>query len=547
MRDSATAKYVRQLFCIIINVRTQTKLTPKFAVEMQPMKPQKLPLYTSQQTRELDQLAIESGISGYQLMKKAGTSAFHFILSRWPDSHKIVIVCGVGNNGGDGYVIARLAKMRGMDLRLIQLGDLSKQSDDSSTARHDLYEEGVKVEFFDNQDFSDADLIIDALLGTGIQRDVHGNWKKVIDAINRAPAKVASIDIPSGLNADSGYIQGVAVKADITVTFIGRKQGMYTANGCDQSGDITFDSLNIADEFYKEVTPASYLLQTFSPNLNVRRAKNSHKGLFGNIVIIGGAPGMNGAALLAAEAALRAGCGLVTVLTHPDHSAFLNLNRPEIMCHGVENGTALVAHLHGADVVVIGPGLGTDTWGKELLHKVIMETASKNIPVVIDADGLNNLASEKHTMRSLHFNWVLTPHPGEAARLLECTTAQVQQDRFLAARQISNKYNAMCVLKGAGSVIRSADTTTVCPYGNPGMASAGMGDILSGILGTMLAQALKEDGMTRIEAETEAVHNAVMLHALAGDAAARKQGEKGMIASDLFPEIRHILNANTLA
>lgn len=497
-----------------------------------------LNLYSAKQTRELDRLAIdEAGITGYSLMKKAGASAFHAIMSAWPDTKTLTILCGTGNNGGDGYVIAKLAKIRGIEIKLIQVGDLSKQGGDAFIARQDFEAEGISGELYNDQDLSDEKVIVDALLGTGLQRDVSNEWKNIIDEINAAAAKVISIDIPSGLNTDTGLVQGVAVTADLTITFIGRKQGMYTASGSAKSGVIKFDSLSIPDSVYKKVEPSSHgLTPKLSLSVLKPRNKNSHKGTYGHVLLIGGSPGMNGAILLSAIAALRTGCGLVTVLTHPVHAAFLNINQPEIMCRGIANTCELEQYLSAADAVVIGPGLGTDQWGKDLLNAVI--TTDK--PLVIDADGLNNLPNVK----SKNNNWVLTPHPGEAASLLKCSVSDIQQDRFLAAKKISEKYNAVCVLKGSGTIIHDSQNAYVCSSGNPGMAVAGMGDVLSGILGTLIAQAMLQAEQRAMQQVpfTEMVNNAVVLHAMAGDKVADSFGEKGMLASDLFPAIRCIVN-----
>lgn len=492
---------------------------------------QRLNLYTAAQTRELDRLAIEEvGIPGYDLMKKAGASAFHFIMSTWPNTKSLTIVCGTGNNGGDGYVIAKLAKTRGIAVRLIQVGDLSKQSGDARLAREDMEVSGIIGEVYESQDLSNEEVLVDALLGTGLQRDVENQWREIIEVINRSSAKVAAIDIPSGLNADTGVVQGVAVKADLSVTFIGRKQGMYTADGPEKCGEIKFDSLSIPQLVYDKVKPSSFALENkLSPLFLQARHKNSHKGAYGHLIFIGGAPGMNGAIFLAASAGLRSGCGLVTVFTHPEHAAFLNLGRPEIMCRGAESFYQMKNTVDAADVVVIGPGLGQKKWGQAIFEKVVHIKK----PLVIDADGLNCLSDQ----RSNGSPWVLTPHPGEAASLLTCSIHDVQQNRFAAVKEISDKFDAVCVLKGSGTLIHYQNKTYVCSAGNPGMATAGMGDVLSGILATLLAQ-----GLAQRLSLVEIVNNAVLLHAMAADNVAHGSGEKGMLASDLFPEIRRIIN-----
>jgi len=511
------------------------------------MKQQYFNLYTANQARELDRLAMEApGASGYRLMKTAGASAFHFIMSAWPNTKSLTVVCGIGNNGGDGYVIAKFAISRGIDVSVIQLGDLSKQRGDALAARLDLEADDVVIEPYQGQSFSDTDVIVDALLGTGLTRDVTSQWREVIEAINLSPAKVASVDIPSGLNADTGTAQGVAIDADVTATFMGRKQGMFTGVGCQKSGLIKFDSLNVPENIYQQVPPASFLQQALSPLVLRPRDRNTHKGKYGKVVVVGGAPGMNGAILLSAIAALRTGCGSVTVLTHPQHAAFLNMKCPEIMCRGIEEPFQLNDYLAMADAVVVGPGLGTDSWGKDLLTAVIEGAegvvgksaegieSPMNRPVIIDADGLRQLGDRK----SANANWVLTPHPGEAASMLGCSVDEIQQDRFLAAKRISEKYNAVCILKGAGTITYFSEKLTVCPFGNPGMATAGMGDVLSGILGTLAAQGVRQQFPL-----VEMAGSGVLLHAIAGDQVARQNGEKGMIASDLYPQIRGLINA----
>ncbi len=489
-------------------------------------------LYTADQTRKLDRLAIEeAGVSGLQLLKKAGESAFHYILSAYPQLKQMTVICGIGNNGGDGYVIALLAKQHGYNVNVIQLGDLAKQVGDALTVRKELEGSGVLIESYQQQDFSHDEIIVDAILGTGLQRSVDGEWASAIEAINQSSAQVISIDVPSGLNADTGKVHTVGVKADMTVTFIGRKQGLYTADGCDLSGTIQFDDLTIPEKILKQIKPKSLCLAANLPkSLLKARQKNSHKGSYGSVILIGGSPGMNGAILLSAIAALRSGCGLVTVLTHPSHAAFLNLMCPEIMCVAIENNQTLDDNIKKADAIVIGPGLGSTQWGKDLLHSVLKTKK----PLLIDADGLNNLPD----IKSPNKNWVLTPHPGEAARLLAVDIDEIQNDRFDAVKKISEKYQAICVLKGAGTLIRTFEETYVCTAGNPGMATAGMGDVLSGVIGALMAQ-----GVPQKMALEQAVVNSVMLHALAGDKVAEKYGEKGMMASDLFLEIRSLLNA----
>ena len=573
-----------------------------------------LKLYTADQTRNLDNLAIENAgwtekSFGYDLMKRAGASVTHFITSTWPETKNMVVFCGVGNNGGDGYIIAKLSNECGINVKVIQLGDLTKQHGDALTARINMESDGLFTETFkadvDNI-VKNTDVVVDAMIGTGLQRTVSGDLAQAINVINhysssginQAGVKVVSVDIPSGLNADTGSIQGSAIKAHMTVTFIGRKQGLYTAEGPEHSGEIKFDALSISENTYTKIPPDCYLLPvTLSRPFSTPRKKNTHKGTYGNVIVVGGAPGMNGAILLTATAALRSGCGLVTVLTHPQHASFLNLTRPEIMCRGIKSATELDAYLSGADVIIIGPGLGTGHWGNELFNGVLEKSGKLNIPLVIDADGVNLLAHldvnkgdhvlsgrisaeemashksslytsdiklnvskkknneiELNHLKKENQNWVLTPHPGEAANLLKCSITIIQNDRFSAATQISQKYNVMCVLKGSGTITSTINSENsqgsdkkqsrqyVCSSGNPGMATAGMGDVLSGIIASFIAQFGNKNNDS--VSFSEIVNNAVMLHAMAGDRVAKKYGEKGMLASDLFSEIRSVLKEN---
>jgi len=256
------------------------------------------------------------------------------------------------------------------------------------------------------------------------------------------------------------------------------------------------------------------------------RPRAAHKGNFGHVLIVGGDAGYSGAVRLAAEAALRTGAGLVSVATHPVHAAMLNSTCPEIMCHATHSSADLVALLQRATVIVLGPGLGRSDWGKDLFQMVLTQKHS----LVIDADGLNQLA-EVPQQRS---NWILTPHPGEVARLLNMTTEQVQQDRLAAIKKLQQRYGGVAVLKGAGTLVLDAnDKPGLCTAGNPGMATAGMGDVLSGVLGSLVAQHLPLEIAAPLGVE---------LHAVAGDLAA-KEGERGMIASDLMPFLRRLVNS----
>jgi len=495
------------------------------------MKNSLIPLYTAAQSRELDRLAIEQeGIAGYTLMKRAAACTFYHLMLKWPSCKRVAVFCGIGNNGGDGYIIAQLAHAKGLHVEVFQLGDIEKQSGDALLARTDMQAKGLQTKPYTVGSLLNADIIVDAMLGTGLEREVKDGWLSAIQAINLSSAKTVAVDIPSGLHADTGCQLGEAIEADLTVTFIGRKQGLFTADAKGCCGEIIFDSLDVPITLYDQITSDAHLLShRLSSPLLKPRAANSHKGQHGHVLIIGGAQGMNGAVTMAAVAALRSGCGLVSVATHPAHAASINFVQPEIMSHGVETGDDLTKLIKQADVIILGPGLGQSAWANNLFQMAIKTEK----PLILDADGLNLLAKKpivKH-------NWILTPHPGEAGRLLGCPTAEVQKDRFQAIKKIQQKYAGICVLKGAGTLLFHGKKIQICPLGNPGMASAGMGDVLSGVLGGLVAQAMKNS-----LAIFDAVSLGVCLHACAGDEAAEAGGEKGLLATDLMPYIRRLIN-----
>ncbi len=487
-------------------------------------------LYRANQVREFDRIAIEEfAIPGAQLMERAGSSAYQFMRQRWPELSEIVVVCGMGNNGGDGYVLARLASQAGLEVRVLQLGDARQLKGDALVMADSWTALGHQIEAFGDLagELGHPDLIVDAILGTGLERDVTGHWAAAIEQMNRHPADVLAVDIPSGLHADSGRIMGCAVEAAATISFIGLKQGMFTACGPDCCGEIRFDALDVPAKVYARQRLASKRIdwQKRSVLIGPRR-RSAHKGDFGHLLVIAGNRGYSGAARLAAEAAARCGAGLVTLATHPDHAHCLNLGRPELMVRGVAEAPEIEQLMQHADALVVGPGLGRDAWGSMAFGIA----ADSGLPTLIDADGLYWLAREAQHGDQ----WILTPHPGEASRLLGCDIPSVERDRFAACQAIQKRYGGTVVLKGAGTLVTdgSDQPPALCSDGNPGMATGGSGDLLSGIIGAFMAQ-----GYTL----RDAAELGVCLHAAAGDSAAL-QGEIGLLASDLLPEIRPLLN-----
>lgn len=485
-------------------------------------------LYSTAAIRELEQLAVSNyGVSVATLMQRAGSAVFRELKKHWVNAKKIIVVCGKGNNAGDGYVAARLAHEAGLKVLILTLAAPDKLTGTAREMAQLCVNAKIAIEPFTALKLQGADVIVDALLGIGLTGEVRDNYKTAIDAINSVSIPVLAVDIPSGLNADTGEILGSAVVATVTVTFIALKQGLFTCDTVDCCGEIIVDDLELPPEIFKDIMPAAKCLDLADLKRSLpKRKRNTHKGDYGHVLIIGGDYGMSGAVRMAAEAALRVGAGIVSVATRPEHAFTLNLTRPEIMCHGIKKPVQLNKLLAAARVIVLGPGLGQSNWAKSLWRKVI----ATNKPLVIDADGLNLLAQKKLKKN----NWILTPHPKEAARLLGIDVSTVQKDRFAALKLLAEQYRGVVVLKGAGTLVRGSDDIVgVCIAGNPGMASGGMGDVLSGVIAGLLAQG----GASLIAAEL-----GVCLHAHAGDLAAKDQGERGLLAMDLLPYLIKLAN-----
>lgn len=492
------------------------------------------PLYTAEQTRLLDKIAInEAGIPGFTLMKRAAKSAFVALMQRWPHVRTVTILCGGGNNGGDGFVIASLAQQKGWLVQARYVGD----TDFAQKLRGEAFEawqwacaEGVEFLPFDLDEPIVGDVIVDAMLGTGLNGDVRADFANAIRRVNRSNKRVLAVDIPSGLSADTGAVLGVAVKASVTVTFIGLKLGLLMNQAVDYVGELQFDGLRIPDSVYESVNVSAFRL---GPEDVVeclpRRKRSAHKGDFGHLLVIGGDHGMGGAAIMAAEAAVNVGAGKVTLATRPEHVVAALIRCPEFMACGINSGQELAPLLEKVDAVVFGPGLGLGAWAEQMLQALW----NSSLPCVVDADGLNLLQRTGKLYELDRSNWVITPHPGEAARLLSQSIVLVQQDRLQTARRLHETTGGTVVLKGAGTLVTDGDVMHLCSAGNPGMASGGMGDLLSGIIGALIAQKLSPVDAARV---------GVYAHAAAADRSAAADGERGLKATDLNPYVKLILN-----
>lgn len=488
----------------------------------------KTPIYQTQQIREFESLAQERfGISGQLMMQRAGKAAFDFLLRRWPQAQKISVFCGSGNNGGDGYVLAQLAHERGLKVTIWQVGGQDLKKEEVKQAYETCRAANLTMNLFEEKiDIGHPDVIVDAIGGIGVKENLRDIVVFAIEKMRRNQAPIFSIDIPTGIDADTGRILGSAVNATATMTFIGMKLGLLTGSGIAHTGELALNNLQIPTDVFSYVEPVAEKIHLSAYAAYLKpRSRDWHKGLSGHVLVVGGDAGFFGATRMAAESALRVGAGLVTVATRAENAAVMNVERPEMMCHGVSHPKDLDPLIAKADIIIIGPGLGQSDWAKALWEYV----SETKLPLVVDADGLNLLSqTEKNNS-----NWVLTPHPGEAGRLLGTTADVVQQDRLAAIKSINKDYGGVCVLKGAGSLVLSSNTLpALCDKGNPGMASAGMGDVLSGVIGGLIAQGIPLGDAAKL---------GVCMHAMAGDLAA-KDGERGMLAMDLMPYLRRLSN-----
>jgi ADP-dependent NAD(P)H-hydrate dehydratase / NAD(P)H-hydrate epimerase len=503
-------------------------------------------LWRSEQIRRAEaELAAAAGMPLYELMERAGAALLDYARQHWPDAHHWWVFTGPGNNGGDGYVLARLAQAAGFRVRVIAARAPAQLKDDAHQAAAAFLAAGGQIELFDNvhQTLAESetlpDLLIDALLGSGTHLPLTTAMTEIVATINRLPAPLLAVDLPSGLDADTGHIMGDPVRATRTLCLVGLKQGLLTGQGPSWCGELDVASLGL-DLGHWQAPSALRIDYPALAHLLGPRVRSAHKGQQGRVLLIGGNQGMAGAILLAAMACLRTGAGLVKVCQHPGNAS-ASLTQPEIMALGREclvTASSATAGQSGDNspvagvtpresVRVLGPGLGLDEWGKTLFEQALCQ----RLPLVLDADGLNWLAQQPRHQD----NWVLTPHPAEAARLLGCRTAEVEADRFAALRAIQGRYGGVVLLKGAGTLITDGKQIWLCQEGNPGMASGGMGDLLSGIIAALLAQGLGARDATCLGA---------VIHGEAADLAAT-EGERGMLASDLLPWIRLLANPDT--
>ena len=485
-------------------------------------------LYSAAQVRALDAYAIAQGTDGYTLMRRAAEAALRAMRSRWPTAMRIAIITGGGNNGGDGYVLARFAQAAGLAATVLAVVPAAALRGDALRAWEDFRASGGRIVAYEPQLLGACDVIVDALLGTGLREPVRPAMAQAIHAINACERPVFSLDLPSGLNADSGAVMGAAVNADCTISFVALKTGLFLGAGPDHVGRLIFDDLEVSAPEELRFRP---LLERLSESEISRtlppRQREANKGDFGRVLIVGGGPGMPGAVRLAGESCLRVGAGLVSVATWRDNLSPIVAGRPELIVHAVEAAAALEPLLGTADVVAVGPGLGQSAWALAMLESVL----GCGKPLVIDADALNLLAK---SARAAPARSVLTPHPGEAGRLLGSNAAAIQSDRMAGLHSLQARHpGSVIVLKGAGTLIGAeGQIPAICERGNPAMAAPGMGDVLTGAIAGILAQCGDP---------WRAARAGVLAHALGGDELARDRG-RGILALELAETMSRWVN-----
>lgn len=485
-------------------------------------------LYSAAQVREGEkELAATLGIEMYELMERAGKSVFECLQHCYPHAKSIHVFCGGGNNGGDGYVVARLAKSEGYRVTLTSVVDSTTLTGDAARAKALWLQAEGRICSLAEFKQIEGDVIVDALLGTGLTGTVRADYQQLITTINNSGIDLVSVDIPSGLCADTGATLGECIKAQYTVSFIALKQGLYTAQASAYTGEVLFSGLQISDDFSRSYPSNIHLIEKHDvDNLLVSREKTSHKGDHGRVLCMGGDRGMFGAIRLASEAVIRTGAGLVKVLTQPENVSAMVSARPELMVYDWRgNSNEINDHLDWADVLLLGPGVGQASWGRSLVGY----SRGVEKPVIQDADGLNLLAKTP----DFNSRRVITPHPGEAARLLNVSVEEIQSNRFKSAKKLQRRYGGVVVLKGPGTIVFDGSDYWVCQQGNPGMATGGMGDVLTGVIAGLIAQGLSLSDASKV---------AVWIHSAAADICAEREGERGLAASDLFPLIRQLVN-----
>jgi hydroxyethylthiazole kinase-like uncharacterized protein yjeF len=502
-------------------------------------------IVTVEQIRNIDRRAIkEFGIPGLVLMENAAASVMAEMESFFDDlaGVKVGIICGKGNNGGDGMALARRLMIRGLPVRIALLAPFSAVKGEAKANLSILKKTGIEIlQNASTTAITDviawSDILVDALIGVGLSTALKGTYAFAVEMMNASGKPLVAVDIPTGINADTGEVMGSAVRADLTVTLGLLKRGLLLYPGARHAGTVRIADIGLPSEVIEKEEINTYLLnREYAWGLIARRAPDAHKGDFGHLMVVAGSPGKAGAAVMAALGALRAGAGLVSIATPNSLVPIIQQQIFEAMCipsaesidgtFGIGAENELLNAAARMSSCAIGPGLSTHY---ETIQVIRMLIQGLNIPMVIDADGINALVGYLDVLKKAKAPVIMTPHPGEMGRLLGISSGEVQKNRIGVAAAFAAKYKVVLVLKGAGTVIAIPDGRLfVNSTGNPGMATGGTGDVLTGMIGSLLAQ-----GHTAAQAACLGVY----LHGLAGDLVAKVKGETGMIAGDLIEKI----------
>ena len=500
----------------------------------------------AEQMRELDRIAIEDvGIPGAVLMENAGLQVVRIMREHISDfaRKKVLIVCGKGNNGGDGFVVARHLFNSGMDVRVALIAEKHQLTGEAKLNFHIADKMDIPiVEMTTNEQIpafrnllQQAEVVVDAILGTGLHEAVQGFYKNIIEAINKAHKSVVAVDMPSGLSADTGMVPGSCIRADLTVTFAVPKQGLVLFPAANYAGELHVVDIGIPRQLIKEAQFDVHLLGCDDVRGSfLQRRPNTHKDTYGHVLAIAGSPGTSGSAYLAGRSALRTGAGQVTLAFPESLYSHLEMSTIEVRTAPLPETSKCTLSVKAYDqimslaadkrVVVIGPGLTTNPSTVELVHRLI---TSLPIPMVIDADALEAVAQTPEILLKAQAPIILTPHPGEMARLVPNTL--IQHNRIAVTQETAQKYHCIIALKGARTIIAAPDGCVfINATGNPGMATAGTGYVLAGIIAGLVAQSI---------IPIEAVKAGVFLNGLAGDLVAEEKGGYGLIASDIIERI----------
>ncbi|HEY9030771.1 MAG TPA: NAD(P)H-hydrate dehydratase [Kangiella sp.] len=499
------------------------------------------PVFTADSIKVIEQAAAKAqGFALFELMQRAGRAAYDCLEREWPLAHRIVVVTGSGNNAGDGLVLARLATEAGMQVTLVPIKPLNELSGDAAMAWKQLESFNLTQRQPDSMIFEQADVIVDALLGTGFKGQLRDNYAEVIEQINQSGMPVLALDLPSGVYADSGSCAEPHIIADHTVSFIFYKVCQVINEGLAAQGELHLVTLSVSQSHFYQQQPVAWK-QSYSDVMDEipQRSATAYKHACGHLLCVGSDFTMGGAIMLATETALRSGAGLVTTFLHPDNRSAALGFCPEAMWHGVafeelSFNSLIDASPKQFDALVLGPGLGRSEWGRQVFEQSFAFAIQQKMPCLIDGDGLYwlQLSLEQDPELKLPQPLIVTPHVGEAARLLSWDTAKVSEDRINAAQVIAARYNCICLLKGAGTILADGQQVVIAGGAHPAMATAGLGDVLSGLIGSLLVQGMSPWDATRV---------ATSIHFTAGVETAGDR-VRGMLASELIESIHYWVN-----